>query len=193
MVLRITATAGPPPSRGGRPTVWMAARPLPDPEPRLLRLTTRMDVNERGASVNRHKMLNYWERRVAFEDASRRGWDDCLLGSPEGLVWEAARSSLILLRDAPAATLITPRLAGPVLPGIMREVTLEVAAAGGMIVEQRDVRLDELAGADAVLLANSVRGLRPVGEVDGRVLATAANCHLVDGLAAMVGRELGLG
>ena len=190
VVLRITTTAGHP--AVGRPILWMAARPLPAPEPALLKLTTQMNVTDGRATANRHKMLNYWERRDVFEDAARAGWDDCLLGSPDGRVWEAARSSLILVWASSRVTLVTPALTGPLLPGIMREVTLEAARDAGFDVEERDVRLVELDNVDAVLIANSVKKLRPVGEVNGRTLATSSHLDLVGRLIAMVDKSLGL-
>ena len=61
-------------------------------------------------------------------------------------------------------TLMTPRLDGPIVPGIMRGLVLEHArelAAGGLAKSAVSRRV-ELDGADEVFLTNSVRGILPV-------------------------------
>ena len=56
------------------------------------------------------------------------------------------------------------------LPGVCRAALLEAATALGLPVEQRPVALDELLGAQAVLLTSSPRGLSDAVALDGAEL-----------------------
>jgi branched-chain amino acid aminotransferase len=73
--------------------------------------------------------------------------------------------------DAPTANvwarfgeaLRTPPVGAGVLPGVTRAFIIELAA-----VEEAELRLDELGGADEVFLTSSVREVMPVTAIDGR-------------------------
>jgi branched-subunit amino acid aminotransferase/4-amino-4-deoxychorismate lyase len=158
-VMRITVSGGS--ARGGPCRVWMQARPLPPP------------VREAGAAVilgdyclswydvlARHKTLNYWAKDLARDRALALGADEALLGTPDGRIWEATRLNLFLVRDR---QVITPSLDGPVLPGIMRKLVLELADRLKYGVHETDVRANDIDAAREVFLTNAVRGIVPVG------------------------------
>ncbi len=167
--LRLTVTAG---SEAGRPPVaWMTARPLPGPETLPLAVETRGGYSE--PFVHRHKMLNYWGRRRAFEWAREKGADELLLVSPEAYVWEGSRNNLLVVTAGRSRVIETPSLHGPVLPGIMRRAALDFAAENGHAIEERIVNLGELFDAEAVFLTNAVRGVRPVGRIDGKAIRSS--------------------
>lgn len=166
-MLRLTVTAGSP-SRP--PVAWMTAGPLPAAETWPLSVETRGGYTE--PFTRGHKMLNYWSRRRAFEEAREKGFDEVLLTSPEGFVWEGSRNNLLVVPAGRPRVIETPRLQGQVLPGIMRRVALDFAEANGYAIEERTVDLRELFDAEAVYLTNSVRGVRPVGRIDGRPIRT---------------------
>ncbi len=164
-LLRITLTGGT--SAGGGGIVWMQARPLPPP--------TRAGgaiVETRGWTVApddplaRHKSLNYWGRRLAYERAREGDHADEGLGVTEGdgCVREGSRTNLFLIRGG---TLATPNLCGRIVPGIMRGVVLEHARRAGLVAEERPIPLDLLPEADEIFLTNSVRGILPVAGLVG--------------------------
>jgi branched-subunit amino acid aminotransferase/4-amino-4-deoxychorismate lyase len=164
-LLRLTVTAG---STIAKPVAWLTARTLPPSERLPLRLRTHVCRPE--PSAHAHKMLNYWTRLRAYEEACERGGDEALLVSPHGRVWEGSRNNVLIVPSGRPLTLSTPSLHGPVLPGIMRRVALEFASSQGFAIEERDVGLDETLDAEAVFLTNSVRGIRSVGWIDDRVI-----------------------
>ena len=114
----------------------------------------------------RHKSLNYWSRRLAFEEARRRGADEALFSTPDGRIWEGSRTNLFLVRDE---TLWTPGLEGPIVPGIMRGLVLELAPALGLAIREGDLSGHDLDEAEEVFLTNAVRGIIPVARASGRV------------------------
>jgi branched-subunit amino acid aminotransferase/4-amino-4-deoxychorismate lyase len=164
-VLRITMSGGDGSSEPAM--VWMRSLPLPAP------------ARPGGASVDvgswrvcsedpiaRHKSLNYWARRLSYERAGLRGFDESIGDSGMAgarLVWEGTRTNLFAIHDK---RLTTPTTIGPVVPGIMRRLVLERAADLDLeIVEDGTLSLAMLAGADEVFLTNSVRGLIPVARL----------------------------
>jgi branched-subunit amino acid aminotransferase/4-amino-4-deoxychorismate lyase len=58
-----------------------------------------------------------------------------------------------------------------ILPGIVREKVLRVARRLGCIVHEGKLRLKRLRQADEAFLTSSLRGVRPLVEIDGRPIA----------------------
>jgi len=161
-VLRITATGG---IGAGRSTVWMRSAPLPAP-PADPGATVRVGGWEVVASdpMTRHKALNYWSRRLAFERARAEGCDETLSESG-GLIWEGSRTSLFLVVDG---ELVTPSARGPIVPGVMRALVLEVASERSIPTrEVEGIAIAAFQAADEVFLTNAVRGLVPVARARG--------------------------
>ena len=104
--------------------------------------------------------------RVAAAGGRRRGWDEVLLESGDGIL-EGSRSNVFV---RVGAEILTPPLTLPILPGIARRVLLEEAAALGLSVAERPVTRDDLARADEVGLSGSLLGLWSVAECAGRPL-----------------------
>ncbi len=158
-VLRITATGG---TGLGPSLVWMNTRPLPRP----LRPAAIVQVGswavDRNEPMARHKALNYWSRRLAFERASASALDESLsLG--DGRIWEGSRTNLFVIAGD---RLMTPSTRGPIVPGIMRALVLASAPETGLLVEEVDgVGPADLRDATEVFLSNAVRGIIPVGRV----------------------------
>jgi branched-chain amino acid aminotransferase len=162
--LRITATGGVSASAGS--TVWMRCDPLsPDPTTTGAVLVPAPWPIVYDDPLARHKSLNYWSRRLAFEDARRRGADEALFSTPDGRIWEGSRTNLCLIRDE---TLWTPGLEGPIVPGIMRGLVLERATSLGLAIREGDLSGHDLDEAEEVFLTNAVRGMIPVARASGR-------------------------
>jgi len=89
--------------------------------------------------------------------------DEALLCDTDGYVAEGASSNLFFVADG---TLHTPE-AGDLLPGITREVVLELAGEESFPVERGRYTLDDVRRADEAFLTNSTWELRPVASVDG--------------------------
>lgn len=111
------------------------------------------------------KRGNYADCLYAANHARSRGAGEALFVSAKGILLEGATSNIFLIKDG---TLMTPILGELVLPGIIRGRILELADQWGMRIETREIRLDELFGADEVFVTNSLIDVLPVAEVDGR-------------------------
>lgn len=82
----------------------------------------------------------------------------------DGTVLEASRANVFAVRDG---VLLTPPADGRILPGVTRAAVIEAAREAGREVREEPVALAELTDAEEVFLSSSVRGVEPVGSLDG--------------------------
>ena len=95
----------------------------------------------------------------AFGHAARDGFDDVIFLNLRGEVTEGAISNVFVEKDA---RWFTPPVECGLLPGVYRRHLLQTRVE----IEERVLHLDDLRGADAIYLANAVRGLRRVNLVE---------------------------
>ncbi|MGH2889807.1 MAG: aminotransferase class IV, partial [Solirubrobacteraceae bacterium] len=77
-----------------------------------------------------------------------------LLVEPDGTVLEAAFANVWLLRGD---RLVTPPADGRILPGVTRALLLACAAGLGLSAVEEHVSVEDLRGADAVILTSAAR------------------------------------
>jgi branched-chain amino acid aminotransferase len=126
-------------------------------------------------------------------EARRAGADEALFLDTEGHCAEAAASNLFMWTGA---ELVTPPRTCGVLPGITREVVMEIAHAEGIAVAERAFDLDELLSADEAFLTSSLRGVAPLVRVGAHPIGAAIPGRCTNRLStrhlALVGLECGL-
>jgi branched-subunit amino acid aminotransferase/4-amino-4-deoxychorismate lyase len=67
---------------------------------------------------------------------------------------------------------MTPFLGSGCLPGVTRALVIELCEQLEIPCQERAITRTEAAGAEAVFLTSSLRGVQPVGTWDNRVLAS---------------------
>lgn len=86
-----------------------------------------------------------------------------------GYVIEGAASNLFAVIDG---ELITPPKSNEILPGITRDVILELANADGIPCREDIIALEGLQSAEEVWVASSTREILAVVELDGKAVGT---------------------
>lgn len=163
-VLKVILTRGSGP-RGlstrniGEPTVVVSASDLPGPRPPLRAISV---ADDRG-TLAAHKTLNYLSNILALRQAEEAGCEEAMFVH-DGFLMEGTMSNLV---GEVKGCLLTPLLGGRVLAGIVREVLLEEGA-----IREGDLPLDT---SGPLYCVNSVRGIEPVVEIDGRPLRPDPN------------------
>ncbi len=97
------------------------------------------------------------------EQAERAGAIEAIL-IRDGLVTEGAASNIFLVRDS---VLITPPKGQFILPGITRDLVLELAHKHAIAVQERNVKEGELSQAHEVWITSSTNEIKPVGSING--------------------------
>jgi D-alanine transaminase len=65
-------------------------------------------------------------------------------------------------------TLVTPPKGPFILPGITRDLALELARAHGLACDERDVSESDLRRAEELMLSSSTKELLPITRLDGK-------------------------
>lgn len=151
------------------PSVVVSASELPGPRPALRAISVPDDRGPLAA----HKTLNYLPNIIALRRAEEAGCEEAVFAR-DGLLLEATTSNLV---GEIGESLLSPSLGGRVLGGIAREVLLEEGA-----VREGDLPAHV---SGPLYCLNSVRGIEPVVELDGRPLHSDAKIQsLLDGVLA---------
>ena len=87
----------------------------------------------------------------------------------DGEVTEGAASNVFVIRHD---TIMTPPKGPRLLPGITRDLILEIASANGVPWREQAIRADELVQADEIWFTSSTREILPVTRLDGRPVGT---------------------
>ncbi|WP_306056506.1 aminotransferase class IV [Natronococcus wangiae] len=112
------------------------------------------------AGAKTHNYLNGILARAELEGDA----DEALLFDLEGNVAEGATSNLFFVSDG---ALHTPTTDGDVLPGITREIVLELAGEIDVPTEEGRYGLEDVLAADEAFLTNRTWEIRPIGSIDG--------------------------
>lgn len=169
--LRLTVSRGqgpPVPDEAvcGPPAAWVFARPWQAAAPSWTLAWSSIRRNP-YSPLCQVKSANYLDSLLARQEARSQGMDEALLLNVHGRVAEGSCTNLFCLCQE---GLVTPAATEGLLPGIAREVVLQVAAEAGLPCFQRPLLPAEVTGAREVFLTNSLLGVQPVRALAGRTL-----------------------
>ena len=111
------------------------------------------------------KSANYLNSILARREARAAGADEAILLNERGFLCEGSTSNIFLVSSG---KLITPDVESGCLPGITRQVVIELARGLGISISEREVKLEELLHADEAFLTNSIMELMPLAEVNNQ-------------------------
>ncbi len=124
-----------------------------------------------------HKTLNYWPRIQALQTAATKHAGESLWFTVSNHLASGSVSNVFLVKDGDLLTPIargeeTPgSLGAPVLPGITRDVIIELAENNNMFTTKKMLDIDDVLSADEVFLTNSSWGVLPVTAVEQEKIA----------------------
>ena len=172
--LRITYTGGMAPLGSDRgssgPTLVVALAPGRPWPASAAAVTVRWSRNERSAIAG-VKSTSYAENVVALAYARERGASEAIFANTQGSLCEGTGSNVFAVYGD---RVVTPPLSSGCLAGITRELVLEWSAdstpSGVKSVEESDLSLADLRGADEIFLTSATRDVQPLHQLDGRSL-----------------------
>jgi branched-subunit amino acid aminotransferase/4-amino-4-deoxychorismate lyase len=124
-----------------------------------------MKVAQFQRPLARLKHVGSWGQGRSQDDAIAAGFDEGLLTDETGRISEGTITNVGFWRDG---TVVWPD--APKLDGITMLVLRRQLAAAGVSQAEEEVRVQDLAGYDGMILCNS-RGWAPVGRVDDQVIS----------------------
>ena len=142
------------------PTWTLSRHPLPPPLPGALRLhdcATRLAIQPALAGI---KHCNRLEQVLARAEVERAGCDEGVMRDSEGRAVCATSANLLAYCGG---RWLTPPVERCGVAGVLRGWLL-----AQRLVEEAELRMDELESADALALCNAVRGILPVSMLGAR-------------------------
>ena len=112
-----------------------------------------------------HKTTSYFARLASLREAHAKRALEALWFTSDGHLAEGAISNVFVVA---AGQLLTPPLDTPVLPGITREVVLEIAKQLGIGAVEQPLTLDDVFAAEELLLTNALMEVMPVVRIERR-------------------------
>ena len=109
------------------------------------------------------KMLSWVQNVALLEQAHAEGFDDVLLLNERGQIAECTSANFFLVRGR---EVLTPPLSSGCLPGITRDILLEVVPRAGFELFEEDLTLDDLSAATEVFISSTTREVAAVGSIN---------------------------
>lgn len=135
--------------------------PPADMEARGIAAITLDDIRWRLCHI---KAITLLANVLLKEDARERGATEAILVR-DGFATEGAASNLFLVEGE---SITTPPKSRHLLPGITRDLVLELARDDGLTCREETIAVDRLAGADEIWMTSSTREIMPVVLLDGK-------------------------
>lgn len=137
-----------------------------------------------GSPIYSHKLLNYFENIFAKDEAHYNGAQEAIFLTRDHLVLEGASSNIFYIKRN---MLYTPPLTQNILPGITREVVIDICNENRIKVRQKKIHYRDIIEADEIFKTSSIAGIVPVrkidrfiitGEIPGKITARLMKLYL---------------
>ncbi len=93
--------------------------------------------------------------------------EEVLLIRPGGNIVEGTTSNYFIVKNN---TILTPPLNNEILPGITRQIILEICRSHNIQLLEKHLSLADIYAADEVWLSSSTKEIRPVGQVNDTII-----------------------
>jgi len=145
------------------PTVFVMANPIPPVDPKLaqqgIHAVLLDDIRWQRCDI---KAITLLANVLLRQQAHDLGSQEAIL-IRDGLALEGAASNLFVVDGD---KLITPAKSQHLLPGITRDLVLELAPAAGLVAVEDDIPAEALPGYDEIWLTSSTKEIMPVTRLD---------------------------
>lgn len=176
--LRLTVTPGVVDTKQGwwdwtttHPTVTIHAIPLPpDFDERNAKGWTAVIAPWRRTKdfpLWKIKSANYFANLMARRYAKERDADEALWLNTEGHLTEGTATNFFLVCNG---ELWTPLVSEGLLPGIVRQIVVELAPTMNIVVHEAPLPLSKLNNADEAFVTNAVIGVVPLTRVERQMM-----------------------
>jgi branched-chain amino acid aminotransferase len=195
--IRLTVTAGEGerdllPPRSGRANVVIVAEKLVVPPPEAyekgLRAVVATTRRNSQSALSGTKSIGYLDSLIARHEAAAAGADEAILLNERGLVAECSTSNIFLVSKR---RLLTPSVKCGILPGVTREIVLELANELKIPAVEAEIRLNDLYKANEAFVTSSIIEIMPIAEVDGKSIGSGQPGEVTKRLTAAY-RQLAL-
>lgn len=152
-----------------RPTLFAMCNPIIPPDSALLtrgvNVVTLEDIRWKYCHI---KAITLLPNILLRADAGEHGATDAIL-LRNGIVTEGTASNVFAWIGG---RLLTPPKSSYLLPGITRDLVLEIAQQHGVVAVEQDLTANDLRAAEEIWLTSSTKEILPVTQLDGQPVGT---------------------
>ena len=149
------------------PTVFVFSNPIAEPDPvsttQGIAAITLDDIRWQYCDI---KAITLLPNVLLRQQAADSNAAEALL-IRNGLVIEGSASNVFVIRDG---AILTPPKGEQMLPGVTRDLVLELAEQHALPCHETDISEDTLRQADEVWVTSSTREIVPVTSLDGKAV-----------------------
>ncbi len=171
--VRLTVTGGDAPSMpwdptGGKPTIVVHVREFKGIAAEVYARGYRAGVSSvrrcADSALAGIKSNNYLVTVLARKEAAAMGLDESILFNDKGCIAEGGNSNVFFTRKG---VLVTPTLESGILPGITRQLVMEIAAEHRISVSEEEIPPESLNDFDEGFMTSAVIEVMPLVEIVG--------------------------
>ncbi len=129
-----------------------------------VRLTIKPNARYAANEFSGCKILSWSQNLTWYEEARQHGFDEAVLLNERGEVSECTSANIF---TANGGEVWTPPLNSGCLPGVTRELLLDVVRVPGIKVMERPLRPQDFERADQVFITSTTRDLLPAVSIEG--------------------------
>ncbi|MCT4621061.1 MAG: aminotransferase class IV [Marinisporobacter sp.] len=116
------------------------------------------------------KSNNYLENLLAKEEALKNNHDEAIFLNTDGFLSEGSFTNLFFVKEK---NIYTPSIECGILPGIMREKTIDLINTLGLSLKIGKFTKEALLHADEIFLTNSLMEIMPVSKLENKIFDLA--------------------
>ncbi len=109
------------------------------------------------------KIISWLNNVLSLEKAHQRGFEEVILLNERGEVTECTAANLFCAHQGKVST---PPLDSGCLPGVSRQVLLEIGPPAGIPMMERVLTVEDLHRADEVFITSTTREVQPVSQIE---------------------------
>jgi D-amino acid aminotransferase len=122
-----------------------------------------------GNNIYKHKLINYFENILAKNEAAANQAQEALFAANDKTILEGATSNIFAVKDN---MIFTAPLTQNILPGITRQIVIEICKKNKMKFSEKKLRYFNLVYADEIFLTNSIMEIMPVKKIDDYLIGS---------------------
>ncbi len=153
---------------GATPTVFAMSSPLLPPSTALLNGVTAITLEDIRWKLCNIKAIALLPNVLLRQQALDQGAAEAIM-LRDGEVTEGAAANVFIVK---AGVVVTPPKSNLLLPGITRDLVVELCKANALSFEERAIPEAELREADEVWVTSSTKEIVPVTRLDGTPVGT---------------------
>jgi len=158
-------------SASGTDILAAARKYVPGERKQTFRACTSLLKQNEESLLARIKTTNYLLYKIAYLEAENKGFDEAIILNNRGLICEASRNNIFLIKDS---QIFTPSLSCGCLDGITRKVIFDLAKRNHGKICEGNFTLRDLYAADEAFLTNSLAGVTPLISIEKYIIGKGA-------------------